>query len=97
MRKKVTIHDINGQTFEADVVSLFKYIPSNKKYMFFTKNEILENSLVKMYISEIILESGNIKLENTMNDEEWNSIKEIMRNILTGKQNTNIEYMEVGE
>ena len=50
MRKKVTIHDINGQTFEADVVSLFKYIPSNKKYMFFTKNEILENSLVKMYI-----------------------------------------------
>ena len=62
----------------------------NKKYVFYTLNEKVENDLVKMYVSEV--SNGNALSDNMTNDE-WNNIKGIMKSILTANNNENIKYL----
>lgn len=90
MNNKVELKRVNGEVLNAELISFFELVNTGKKYIFFTLNEITDNDLVKMYASEI----GNETLTDEMTDEEWNNLKNVMKNILTGKNDPNVKYLK---
>ena len=91
MDTKVKLQRVNGEIIEADIISYFELQNTGKRYVFYTLNEIVENDLVKMYVSEV----GNVNmLAQTMADEDWTTLKSIMKSILTGHENPNVKYLK---
>ena len=74
--KKVNINE-NGQTISVDLVAYFSY--ENSNYIFYTKNETVQDGLIKMYVAK-----ENINGNETISDDEWTNIKKIMQNIIMG-------------
>ena len=87
MDTKVKLQRVNGEIIEADIISYFELQNTGKRYVFYTLNEIVENDLVKMYVSEV--GAANM-LAQTMTDEDWTTLKSIMKSILTGHENANV-------
>ena len=90
MNTNIELKRVNGEIIKAELISYFEYVPNNKKYVFYTLNEKVENDLVKMYVSEV--SNGNALSDNMTNDE-WNNIKGIMKSILTANNNDKIKYL----
>lgn len=89
MNTNIELKRANGETINAELISYFEYVPTNKKYIFYTLNEKVENELVKMYVSEV----SEGSLSDKMTDDEWTNIKEIMKSILTANNNDKIKYL----
>lgn len=83
---QVTIKDRQGQSEVVDLLSYFRIKSTNKNYVFYTKNETIQNGLIKIYGIEV---GGN----NTITDEEWLNLKKIMQNMITNVQNPDIEIL----
>ena len=91
MDTKVKLQRVNGEIIEADIISYFELQNTGKRYVFYTLNEIVENDLIKMYVSEV--GDANM-LAQTMTDEDWTTLKSIMKSILTGHENPNVKYLK---
>ena len=88
----IELKRVNGEIINAELVSYFELVDTGKKYVFYTLNEVVENGLIKMYVSEV--SSDGATLAQTMSDEEWATIKSIMKSMLTGNENPNIKYLK---
>ena len=86
----------SGEIVNVELISYFEIVDSRKKYLFYTKNEVVENNLIKMYVTEILPEGNMFNVSDKMTDEEWTNLKNIMKAILTGGNNENIKYLEIG-
>ena len=87
----------NGQVNKVELVSYFELINTGKKYLFYTKNETVENNLIKMYVTEVIPSGTIINVADKMAEDDWTNLKNIMKSILVGENNPNIRYLEIGE
>lgn len=67
----------NGQPINVDLISYFSN--NNKNYLFYTKNESVQDGLVKMYVA-----SENTGTPESITDDEWTSLKKIMQGIIMG-------------
>ena len=67
----------NGQQINVDLIAYFS--SNNKNYLFYTKNESVQDGLVKMYVA-----SQNMGMAESINDEEWTNLKKIMQGIIMG-------------
>ena len=92
---KIDIKKSTGETLNVDLICFFEVIDVNKKYLFYTQNEVVENDLMKMYVAEVIDTTDGINVGQKMTDEEWTNLKAIMKAILTGSTDTNIKYLEI--
>lgn len=92
---KIDIKDPTGEIVTADLICYFEVININKRYVFYTLNERVENNLMKMYVAEVAQINSPISMEQKMTDEEWNNLKSIMKTILTGGNDENIKYLEI--
>lgn len=97
MTEKIKLIKDNGELIEVDLISYFELRSNRKQYMFFTKNEVIEEGYIKLYISEVISEGLDYRLIKVMSDEDWTNIKGIMRKILTDQVSDELKYLEVGE
>lgn len=86
----------NGEVINAELISYFELLDIGKKYIFYTKNETVENNLIKMYVSEVLSQDNIVNISEKMSEEEWTNLKNIMKSILTGGNNSNIKYLEIG-
>ncbi len=90
MNTSIELKKANGEIIKGELISYFEYVPTGKKYIFFTMNERVDNDLIKMYVSEV----NTIQtLSEQMTDDEWTNIKGVMKSILTGNNDTNIKYL----
>lgn len=94
MQNQITIVN-NGVTQSVELISFFEIVSTGKKYLFYTLNEKVENGLVKMYAASATNVGSTFTLENDMSDDEWNSLKVVMKTILTGGQDVNVKYLTV--
>lgn len=92
MKMNIEFKKANGEIFTAELVSYFELVNTGKRYVFYTLNEVVENGLVKMYVSEV--SSDGSSLAQQMNDEDWANLKSIMKSMLKGNQNPNIKYLK---
>ncbi len=92
---KIQIKLPDGELLSVEPITYFEVINIGKKYLFYTKNEIVENNLVKLYAAEVVETAENLSVGEKMSDEEWTNLKNIMKSILTDSTDENIRYLEI--
>ena len=80
MPEKISILRDSGETLNSNVVALFTIPDTGKQYIITTENAVDPHGLTVLHVSEIV--EG--KLKKIATDEEWSSIKTIMRAIISG-------------
>lgn len=80
MPEKISILKESGETLSSNVVSVFMIPDTEKKYIITTENAVDPHGLTVLHVSEIV--DGT--LQKVATDEEWSSIKTIMRAIISG-------------
>lgn len=82
MNNQVTVIDRTGQSMTVELLTYFKNKKNNKNYIIYTKNEVVQDGLVKLYIAE---EDNGVLGDISV--DEWNDLKLIMRDIIKGAMN----------
>ena len=85
----------DGNVINVEMISFFEVVNLKKKYIFYTMNETVENDLKKMYVAEVVDTAAGVTVGPKMTDEEWTNLKSIMKSILTGTQDPNVQYLNV--
>lgn len=80
MPDKISILKESGETVSSNVVSIFMIPDTQKRYLISTENTVDPHGLTILHVSEIV--DGS--LQKIATDEEWSSIKTIMRAIISG-------------
>jgi len=80
MPEKISVVKESGETVSSNIVSVFTIPDTEKKYIITTENSVDPHGLTVLHVSEIV--DGSLKKIAT--DEEWSSIKTIMRAIISG-------------
>ncbi len=80
MPEKISILKESGETLSSNVVSVFMIPDTQKKYIITTENAVDPHGLTVLHVSEIV----DGALQKIATDDEWSSIKTIMRAIISG-------------
>lgn len=80
MPEKVSILKESGETLVSNIVSVFMIPETGKRYIITTENAVDPHGLTVLHVSEIV--DGT--LQRVATDDEWSSIKTIMRAIISG-------------
>lgn len=83
-KKKMSIVSEDGVMEEVEVVISFEFKDTKKEYVVYTKNEKDENGNVTVYVSQVDRESGNPRLCGVESENEWNRIKDVLRELSKG-------------
>jgi uncharacterized protein YrzB (UPF0473 family) len=75
----ITVIDQNGQEREAEVIADFKLSKTGKQYIIYTFNEKDENDMITLHAGVIVEKDGMYSFEDIPTDEEWTTIKDIMK------------------
>lgn len=89
MSRQITIKNNQNQEEQVELVCYFKK-DNSKNYVFYTKNEILKDGLLKLYVAN---ENNGMGLGITL--EEWNGLKGVMQDIICGNVKDNIKFQGV--
>ena len=92
MPEKIAILKESGETLNSNIVSFFMIPDTEKKYMITTENAVDPHGLTVLHVSELV--DGNLQRVST--DEEWSTIKTIMRAIISGNVGT-FQYLPAVE
>ena len=71
----------DGTVEEVEVILAFEFKDNKKEYVIYTKNEKDENDNVTVYVSNVDRSSGEPKLMGVEDEEEWNRIKDVLREL----------------
>jgi len=93
MQNQITVIN-NGINQTVELISYFELVNTGKKYLFYTLNEKVENGLVKMYAASASNVGTTFTLDNDMTDDEWTTLKMVMKTILTGGSDSNVKYLD---
>ena len=80
-KKMMSIVLEDGTTEEVEVILAFEFKDTKKEYVIYTKNEKDENDNVTVYVSHVDRSSGEPKLLGIDDEEEWNRIKDVLREL----------------
>lgn len=84
-KKMMSIISEDGTTEEVEVILAFEFKDNKKEYVIYTRNEKDENGNVTVYVSNIDRSSGEPKLIGIDDEEEWNRIKDVLRELSKGE------------
>ena len=85
-KRTMIVLDESGNEKEAEVLSAFSIKKYNKNYILYTLNEVDENSMVKIYVSELIEKDNMYSLGAIESDEEWTAVKEVMKEVAKSEE-----------
>lgn len=85
-KELITIISEEGKEEQVEVVVAFKFKDTNQEYIVYTKNEKDSNGNVTVYVSRIVEENGISKLDGIDDDDEWNRIKAVLRELAKDEQ-----------
>ena len=71
----------DGSVEEVEVILAFEFKDTKKEYVIYTKNEKDENDNITVYVSHIDRSSGEPKLVGVDDEEEWNRVKDVLREL----------------
>ncbi len=80
-KKMMSIVAEDGSIEEVEVILAFEFKDTKKEYVVYTKNEKDENENVTVYVSNVDRSSGSPKLMGIEEDEEWNRVKDVLREL----------------
>ena len=71
----------DGAIEDVEVILAFEFKDNDKEYVVYTKNEKDENGNVTVYVSNIDRSGDEPKLVGVENENEWNKIKDVLREL----------------
>lgn len=80
-KRLMSIVSEDGTVEEVEVILAFEFKDNKKEYVIYTKNEKDENDNVTVYVSNVDRSSGEPKLMGIDDEEEWNRIKDVLREL----------------
>ena len=80
-KKMMSIVAEDGSIEEVEVILAFEFKDTKKEYVVYTKNETDENDNVTVYVSHVDRSSENPKLFGIDDEEEWNRVKDVLREL----------------
>ncbi len=80
-RKMMSIVTEDGSVEEVEVILAFEFKDTKKEYVIYTKNERDENDNITVYVSHVDRSSGEPQLLGVEDEEEWNRIKDVLREL----------------
>ena len=80
-KKMMTILNENGIEEEVEVILAFEFKDNHKEYIVYTKDEKDENGNVTVYVSNVDRSTGEPLLQGIDDEEEWNRIKDVLREL----------------
>ena len=80
-KKVMSIVSNDGAIEDVEVILAFEFKDNNKEYVVYTKNEKDENGSVTVYVSNIDRSGDEPKLVGVENENEWNKIKDVLREL----------------
>jgi uncharacterized protein YrzB (UPF0473 family) len=83
--QKITVKRANGETTEAEVLLCFQIEKTGKNYILYTFNESDAQNMETIHAS-IITETENGYQLDTIPDDEWKEVKEIMREVIRNEE-----------
>lgn len=79
---KVVFYIINEEGIREEAQILAKYkLSSGNNYITYTYGEINDNQMIKIYSTGIIEDNGNYSYKEIETNEEWNQIKDVMKEL----------------
>lgn len=85
MRDKIKVLNENGEEIEAEVLLYFSLEKANTNYILYTFGEVDDNRMETIHASIIEEVEGGYKLIS-MPEEDWEKVKEVMREIIRNEQ-----------
>ena len=80
-KKMMSIVTEDGSVEEVEVILAFEFKDTKKEYVIYTKNERDENDNVTVYVSNVDRSTGEPKLLGVEDEEEWNRVKDVLREL----------------
>lgn len=80
-KKMMNIVAEDGSVEEVEVVLAFEFKDTKKEYVIYTKNERDENNNITVYVSNVDRSEGDPKLMGIEDEEEWNRVKDVLREL----------------
>lgn len=80
-KKVMSIVSNDGAIENVEVILAFEFKDTNKEYVVYTKNEKDENGNITVYVSNIDRSEEEPKLLGVENENEWNKIKDVLREL----------------
>ena len=80
-KKMMSIIAEDGSTEEVEVILAFEFKDTKNEYVIYTKNEKDENDNITVYVSNVDRSSGEPKLMGVEDEEEWNRVKDVLREL----------------
>ncbi len=71
----------DGTEEEIELLVSFEFSDTKKEYVVYTKNEKDENGNITIYSSTVIRDNGELTFGKIETEEEWNRIKNILREL----------------
>ena len=81
IKKIMKIVSDDGSSEEVEVVFAFEFKDNKKEYVIYTKNERDEDNNITIYVSNVDRSNGETKLLGVETEEEWNRIKDVLREL----------------
>ena len=82
---KINVIDDKGIEKNANIITSFRL--NKKKFVIYTFNEEDDTNSVRIYISELRIKMNHFSFNNIINNDEWDLIKELMREMAKGVNN----------
>lgn len=79
--EKIIIVNKDNTEMEVEVVTYLNSKDNMNQYVVYTKGENQANGDVIIYISKIKEEDGMTKLEEIVDDSEWKSVQQLLKEI----------------
>ncbi len=83
--QKIRVKKSNGEEVEAEVILCFELEKTGKNYMIYTFNEVDAQNMATIHAS-VIKENENGYQLDTMSDDEWTIVKEVMREMIRNEE-----------
>ncbi len=83
--QKIRVKKSNGEEVEAEVLLCFELEKTGKSYILYTFNEVDSQKMETIHAS-VIKENENGYQLDTIPDDEWTEVKEIMREIIRNEE-----------
>ena len=80
-KKIMSIVSNDGAIEEVEVILAFEFKDTGKEYVVYTKNEKDENENITVYVSHVDRSTGEARLLGVEDEEEWNKIKDVLREL----------------
>lgn len=85
MKNKLTVISQSGEKIDAEVLLYFSLDSTGKDYVLYTFGETDGEQMETIHASILEKDGEEYKLE-TMPDEDWETVKEIMREIIRNEE-----------